>query len=79
MAAPTRAITVRYEALLNDTNAERNRIYEFLALDVTAARELESWDLTLPGVPQDQSAGFFRKGTPSSSRNLCVFRFNCVR
>lgn len=42
--------------------AERRRIYEFLALASDEARELESWDLTKPGIPAEQSKGFFRKG-----------------
>ena len=42
--------------------AERARIYEFLSLEAREARSLEKWDLTEPGIPNEQSQGFFRKG-----------------
>jgi O-antigen biosynthesis protein len=58
----TRAIMVQYEALLDDTEAERRRLYEFLALDPREARALAAEDLTLPGVPKERSDAFFRKG-----------------
>ena len=58
----TRAVSLRYEELLGNTDSERARMYRFLGLEPSEARELASWDMTLPGVPQTQSQGFFRKG-----------------
>jgi hypothetical protein len=58
----TRATMVAYEALLENTDSERRRLYEFLALDPSEARALAAEDLTLPGVPHERSDAFFRKG-----------------
>lgn len=58
----TRAIMVAYESLLENTDSERRRLYEFLALDPNEARALAAEDLTLPGVPHERSDAFFRKG-----------------
>jgi glycosyltransferase involved in cell wall biosynthesis len=58
----TRAIIVAYESLLENTDSERRRLYEFLALDPSEARALAAEDLTLPGVPHERSDAFFRKG-----------------
>jgi len=58
----TRAVMVKYETLLDDTEGERRRLYEFLALDPAEARALAAEDLTLPGVPKERSDAFFRKG-----------------
>jgi hypothetical protein len=70
LPAPTRALVVRYEQLLNDTDGERARIYRYLALEPRDARALERWDLTLPGIPEDANAGFFRTGRTGEWRTF---------
>ncbi|MEL7472858.1 MAG: sulfotransferase [Planctomycetota bacterium] len=55
-------LLVRYEALHDNTEAERGRMYEFLGLDPAEATPLDEQSYSKPGLKEDTPTGMFRGG-----------------
>jgi hypothetical protein len=57
-----RLLELRYEALRADVEAERQRMYDFLGLDLARAEPLSAETRTLPGFEKEDPTSFWRHG-----------------
>ncbi|HZW10558.1 MAG TPA: sulfotransferase domain-containing protein [Phycisphaerales bacterium] len=68
-ATPSRVLCMRYEALREHTERERQRLYEFLELDPALAQPVSREQYTAPGFEAENTLSFTRKGEVGDWRN----------
>lgn len=62
-------LKVRYEDLHRNPDGESTRLYEFLGIDPSLARERSRQDRTAPGFAQEDPTSFYRKGVVGDWKN----------